>query len=226
MNLIEWLGGSLSLRLAITLLHFVWQGLAVAFLAAGVCRWLAPLGPRGRYAIHVSALLVMAACVPVTFALVDVSGIQRVLYLDEVVTAAQHSSLGSGSSHDLILATRFLGSGRIDDIGAADRERLLELVPFGEFDEADRSDDESADSFSAAGAVRNGTQPDSRADLDAVGGYAGLRSVWSRLARIAPYLASVYLLGALVMLARLAVGLWGGERLRRNAVPVTDASLA
>jgi WD40 repeat protein/beta-lactamase regulating signal transducer with metallopeptidase domain len=225
MNVIEWLGGSLSLRLAITLLHFLWQGLGVAILAVVASRWLASLGAQVRYAIHVSALLAMAACVPVTFALVDISWTHRVLYLGEVVTDAPETAFGSEPRPDMIVGTRFPGTSRTDEIELADLDRLLELVPSAEFDEADRSDDASVDSFSAAGALRNGPQSDSRADWTFVGGYAGLRFVWSRLALLAPYLVSVYLLGAMVMLARLTVGLWGGERLRRSAVPVTDASL-
>jgi len=41
----------------------------------------------------------------------------------------------------------------------------------------------------------------------------------------APQLTSLYLVGVSLMLLRLIVGLWGGRRLQRRAVPVTDAAL-
>jgi hypothetical protein len=46
--------------------------------------------------------------------------------------------------------------------------------------------------------------------------------VWKRWA---PFLASVYVIGVLLLLGRLTLGLHGGRRLCRQALPVTDASL-
>ena len=43
--------------------------------------------------------------------------------------------------------------------------------------------------------------------------------------RFAPQLTTAYLGGVALMFLRLAIGLWGGRRLRRRAVPVTDDSL-
>ncbi|MFN0054701.1 MAG: M56 family metallopeptidase [Planctomycetales bacterium] len=41
----------------------------------------------------------------------------------------------------------------------------------------------------------------------------------------APVVTSLYLSGVALMLLRLAIGLWGGRRLRRRAAPVTDPSM-
>ena len=41
----------------------------------------------------------------------------------------------------------------------------------------------------------------------------------------APLMTDVYLLGVMAMLLRLTVGLWGGWRLRRNSMPVSDGAL-
>ena len=58
-------------RLALTLLHFLWQGLAVAAVAvAGVRLLKLRHGPR-RYAAYLLAMIVMAACPVATFCLVD-----------------------------------------------------------------------------------------------------------------------------------------------------------
>ncbi|MBC7819310.1 MAG: M48 family metalloprotease, partial [Planctomycetaceae bacterium] len=48
------------------------------------------------------------------------------------------------------------------------------------------------------------------------------RSWWQRFA---PQLTTTYLCGVGLMLLRLAIGLWGGRRLRRRTKPVTDNSL-
>jgi hypothetical protein len=58
------------LRLTLTLLHFLWQACAVALLvlAAGWC--LRRRSAGARYAVNVGGLLLMAACVPFTFATV------------------------------------------------------------------------------------------------------------------------------------------------------------
>ncbi len=48
------------------------------------------------------------------------------------------------------------------------------------------------------------------------------RSWWQRFA---PQLTTAYASGVGLMLLRLAVGLWGGRRLCRRAIPVTDGSL-
>ena len=74
MNTIFSLDGTLSLRLAIALLHFLWQGLALAVIAV-VCN--ASIGRKSakvRYWISFSALLLMLACLLATFGLVTVEG--------------------------------------------------------------------------------------------------------------------------------------------------------
>ena len=70
MNPVDMLDAGISLRLTVTLLHFLWQGCAVALLAF-VAGWaLQRASANARYAVNVVALLLMAVCVPVTFALV------------------------------------------------------------------------------------------------------------------------------------------------------------
>jgi len=59
-------------RLTWTLLHFLWQGLAVAAVAATLLRAWPVRRARNRYVICLLALLAMAACPLVTFVLVEV----------------------------------------------------------------------------------------------------------------------------------------------------------
>jgi hypothetical protein len=63
-------------RFSLTLLHFVWQGVAVGLLVlvAGWC--LRRAAARVRYAVNSAAMLLMVACMPVTFALIAASETQ------------------------------------------------------------------------------------------------------------------------------------------------------
>ena len=63
----------LCLRGTLTLIHFLWQGAAIALvvIAAGWC--LRRQSANLRYVVNVSALLLMFACVPATFMLLGAS---------------------------------------------------------------------------------------------------------------------------------------------------------
>ena len=70
MNFSRLLDSAFSLHLTLTLAHFLWQGLVIAALAAAASRCLRGASAQSRYLIHVAALLLMVACLPVTFAVV------------------------------------------------------------------------------------------------------------------------------------------------------------
>lgn len=57
-------------RLAESLLHFLWQGSVLAAVVLLADRCLSG-SARWRYAVHVAALLMMLACVPVTYAVLE-----------------------------------------------------------------------------------------------------------------------------------------------------------
>ena len=59
-------------RLALTLLHFLWQGLAVVAIVALAARLLKLRHGPPRYAAYLACMLVMAACPVVTFLVVEV----------------------------------------------------------------------------------------------------------------------------------------------------------
>ena len=58
-------------RLAESLLHFVWQGGVLAVMVLLADRGLRGCSAQLRYAVHVTALLLMLACVPVTYAVLE-----------------------------------------------------------------------------------------------------------------------------------------------------------
>ncbi len=59
----------LCLRLTMTLLHFVWQGAAIALAAVLATLALRRAAPNLRYGALLMSLLMMAACPPLTFLL-------------------------------------------------------------------------------------------------------------------------------------------------------------
>jgi len=61
---------ALSLRLALTLLHFLWQGALLGLAAFAADRVLRRASSRTRYAIFVGILAIMGAALPATFLLV------------------------------------------------------------------------------------------------------------------------------------------------------------
>ena len=71
MNLQETLGGPLGQRLAWTLLHFLWQGLVISAGVAAAGWLLSPGRIRGRYAVALAGLVLMACCPLVTFGIVQ-----------------------------------------------------------------------------------------------------------------------------------------------------------
>ena len=65
------MGDAFALRVAATLLHFVWQGLVLALIAVLLNRLLCNASARARYSVNVGLLLAMVACLPLTFAIID-----------------------------------------------------------------------------------------------------------------------------------------------------------
>lgn len=66
----ELAGSAWSTRLAEVLLHFLWQGLAIALAAWVMAVATRRVGANWRYRVYTTALLGMALCVPVTFGVV------------------------------------------------------------------------------------------------------------------------------------------------------------
>ena len=64
----ESLNSPVALALALTLLHFVWQGCVVALAYVAFVRSVAPLSARVRYSTAIGLFVVMACCPVLTFA--------------------------------------------------------------------------------------------------------------------------------------------------------------
>ena len=71
MNTWLWLDDLFAVRVAMTLVHFLWQGAAIALLVM-VGDWLLRKATaQTKYLLHVVAISAMAACLPITFFLVS-----------------------------------------------------------------------------------------------------------------------------------------------------------
>jgi hypothetical protein len=69
----EILWGPLGQRLAWTLLHFLWQGLLIAAGVAALGWLFSRAQARGRYAVALAGLVLMASCPLITFGVLEIS---------------------------------------------------------------------------------------------------------------------------------------------------------
>lgn len=178
-----WFDTTFCARLTLTLGHFLWQGLVIACLAMCVGRLLRGVSTAARYRVFVVAFLLMAACPPMTFCLIESTR----------STSAVDLADTTPSSTD---AERNAYSSRVDM-----RQELIEtnMVSVGESTSA------------TASAMSSGGQS-----------LMARRFDWRSYAWLA---TAVYLGGTLVMLVRLAMGVYGGGRLRRRSSPLDDPEL-
>ncbi len=187
MNMLTWLDESFSLRFVITLLHFLWQGVTVA-LVVMLAGWLLKrAAAQVRYAIGVVAMLGMVACLPITFALVDVRGPDAEADKTRTPMALRFNELNQPHG-DAPVAK---------DVFAADEPPLAT----------------HASSYKTSPTETVAPTP------------ANAEPALTWFISAAPYLTTIYLAGVVLMVLRLATGLWGGQRLRRASTPVDDDTL-
>lgn len=189
MNALALAESHFCLRWAEALMHFLWEGFAIAAMA-GVVAWsLRRASTRARYAVYLASLLVMAACLPATFAVVGQPDAPLAVNAPPAVTPAPTDAPPPDFP-------------RPPDVKPIDGTPIPAREPF----EA---------TSRPAGAI---SMPGERARLEPTTQPANASS-WHRLAGWATI---VYAVGAALMLARMLVGLRGGQRLRRTCTPVND----
>lgn len=207
-------GDTFSWRLTQTLVHFLWQGSTIALAAFLLDRLLKRASSSARYRLHVSALLVMAACLPVTFALVDTSSAKR--------NARDRGPGEAGTASDagpaLLAASQIVSAEPLDipEVVAgpsADFEGhdSLQTKPVTDFDPAARNQ------FVAM----RPELPSRTENAEPAASHPGV--AW--LIPYAPWIAASYFAGVLCMTLRLTWALRGVSRLRRASEPVDDLEL-
>lgn len=214
MNPIAWLDESLSLRLVLTLLHFLWQGAAIGAVAVGCEQVLRRSSAQVRYLLHMAALLLMLICLPATFSWMDVPAHDRQRQVAVQRLPAPGSVPGSG------------GSGY-------EAGRLRELTSVTSVEESSAVVITASETNDRIGEPREKivVQPIGHPrPVVAAGAPVAVSGAASQerpalLELLAPYLTIVYFMCVLGMLGRVATGVWGSRQLGAASVAVTDVGL-
>ena len=82
------------LRLSVILLHFLWQGVLIGFLAVGVSRLLRHRSANARYVANAVALSMMALCLAVTFVMTPVPYIASIDRSDPAIHSVMDQAHG------------------------------------------------------------------------------------------------------------------------------------
>jgi beta-lactamase regulating signal transducer with metallopeptidase domain/peroxiredoxin len=203
-NALAWLDESFSMRFVQTLLHFLWQGTLVA-LAAAVAEWLlAGRSAQAKYVLHLLALLVMAGCLPITFALTAAPRERGDPALEH--EAAPQPLVPASAGAD---STGERPRGGRTESGTPLRLPVADVAPLSERDQQ-TGPSSAALNHIAATDMRARAVPTHRR--------------W-RLSAVANYVTLAYLICVVALFLRLARGVRGGHKLRAQATPVTDTRL-
>lgn len=206
MSAFTWIGDSFAMRVAATLLHFFWQGLLVAAVVVVAGLLLRKSSAKLRYSIIVLALMLMAACLPVTFGLVSVGSSET----GEV--AASKSPPARPVTGSLSNETSAVGIRNTP--GSTDDFARSEVTP--EVDGAN----------SRSGLFETGTIAQAKGveSLSAIApSFLSRLEAW--IGPAARMITWAYFAGVLMMSLRLALGLRGGQDLRRLSTPIDDEGL-
>ena len=206
MNVLDWLqpfdgpDRGFTVPMSLTLLHFLWQGCVIAAIVYAIGWPSQRSAATVRYWLHVGALLLMVACVSVTFAVVSASQ-------NEIATASAIEP--EAPSSDLADTDIVVGLAADPPIVRPEPD-----LPTAVMDRAE---------FTSEG-LGSLSENDQSAD---VAGIAGDRThdLASTIAGISHWLTRLYFAGLAVMLFRLTRSLWSGHRLRRESTLVDDDAL-
>jgi beta-lactamase regulating signal transducer with metallopeptidase domain len=207
MNGIIALDASFCLHAALTLLHFLWQGLLVAMIAclSGWC--LQNRSAAARYRVYTAAMVLMLACLPATLC---------ILRLQDDASAAglvrdQHAPLRSAKT-----------SLTAPDGGPALALNLEPAATSGP-NFSPRLPNTAASPVSQT-AVPGSTDRTNPSPSRATSPVASTGAT-STVEAIARWTLAGYLLGVSLMFTRTLLGFSGTRRLRLAAQPLTDAAL-
>lgn len=199
-----WVSESFSVQVASTLLHFLWQGLLIAAIVT-IAGWgLKNSSARVRYAVNVTALLLMVACLPLTFALIG------------AVKVSETSVTSTGAGLSISGGKTATQTGRSESALAGSDTDLRAVVTEG----AARNQL----SVEADPTFRRETEQElveKLGELPAADALDSQLQTWSGSA--ATIVTGSYFAGVLLMMMRLLLGLRGGQDLRRISTAIEDA---
>lgn len=189
-------------RLTLTLLHFLWQGAAIGLLAALLSRVLFRATAQVRYLVHVSALVAMCACLPITFSLVTVQ--IPVTTAFETINTIPNPPSDNHVRNNNPAPTSLIPNPNPGFTGAGN---LAEALPIPE-----RRPDPKL-------------SPAAPSPMPMTASSVLTKDVEPYLSRWAPYVTIFYLAGVCFLLARLMRSAWLTRRLGSLASEVNDPDL-
>lgn len=208
MNALEWLNLSpgwneFSIRLSLTLLHSIWQGIVMVAIAAVALRCLRRSSANSRYVVAGLALFCFPVAAAITYATLETpTELSRHERQDVPLTSNIHSAIANDKP------VRDAAAG-VAVTKSNPRESIQELVP--------EPQTELADSTVSHVSSNNAVAPIKTKTV----------SVPTRhwLTPLLPWLSAAYLIGVVTMLVRLLLGVWGGVRLRSQSTLATESGL-
>ena len=196
-QVLDWIAADGFSRLGVALGHFLWQGCVVALLYAVAARLLRGTSANTRYLTGVAALLLMAACLPVTLVVIPPSE-----------TVQEHGSDNPGP-----VAIVEEPPAPIREIATAPPlPESTVPAPMRPLPSLPPTESAKAVPVTPVPVVPAATPPARVSSPD-------------MLARLLPWASILYLCGVFTMLIRVALGLWGGRRLRRDCTPVAETAI-
>ncbi len=232
---------TICLRLADTLLHFLWQGAALALVAGLAMLLMRRASARSRYALLLTLFALTAASPVATFTLLTTSPNTAEWLAASGVPAREVVDLSDASSRsaDPIVpptSAQELDSETLNELVAASSVSALEAEPLPNTSNPFTKPRVPASSVAALGAVplpntsNASTEPWVPASsVLALGAAAFVRSTLALAAGFteshAAAVALAYVLGVTLMLLRLTWAIRGGRRLRRACLRVDDPTL-
>ncbi|WP_182870925.1 M56 family metallopeptidase [Rhodopirellula sp. JC639] len=198
----HWFAGSWTHVIALSLAHFLWQGVLVGLVVASLDKLLSKASTSSRYVLHLVALASLPVCFVLTMGIVDVPApMQAVAVANEVFSGEPESALeqinGPPAEPSASVFERS-GSSTVQTTTAAEPQESQVAV-------------DSPSTVAGNNIVVE--NPD----------VARNEHAW--LPSLAPIIVIAYLLGVAVFLIRLTLAVWGGHRLRSTSQPLDDSHL-
>jgi len=125
MSIVEFLSQPFWQRLCLTLVHFFWQGLAVAVLVGVLVRVLRLNHGNARYTAYLLAFVTMIACPVVTFTAIDIPTSPDT----ELVSGAKSTKVIDSSSYTALSAGDILPE---SEISSSAMPTLADSIPLGQ----------------------------------------------------------------------------------------------
>ncbi|MEW4491015.1 M56 family metallopeptidase [Thalassoglobus sp. JC818] len=198
----HWFAGSWTQVMALSLAHFLWQGVLVGLVVVSLDRLLSKASTSSRYVLHLVALASLPVCFVLTMGIVDVRApMQAAAVASEVVLDEPESApeqIDDPPSGPPAGVYEYSGNSTVQTTIAAEPQSSQVAV-------------DSPSTIAGNNIVLE--NPDVA------------RSEYAWLPSLASIIVIAYLFGVAVFLIRLTLAVWGGHRLRSSSQPLDDSHL-